>query len=297
MLIWQAAAAQAEVPPLVYTNSHRMTITHAPIFANGVLRLHSTVLGNVTCTNTFRGEAWNAHENNEATKPERAYGEVLGWGTSSCTAPEEIFSLEHCGVCLEEIERSHIPRPITVTASPELPAEKTFTQGEICREETKTLAQCPNSTEREVKVMISSYHRRGSTLPWKAELIRGTRAEETGILAKIGLAEFGETGNAEGQTTKCYPKEGTNPASFEKVPPGCIAVDVIFPQVPYEFVYYGTEEVWAVNGAGTGLDASHLEWVAPAGNFFSTKGAEGEGSVEGAVKLSGAEAVELLTAK
>jgi hypothetical protein len=293
-LLVPAAASAAEVPPLGYSNGTKLTTTHVPIIANGRIQLHSTVLGKIECVNTFWAEGWNAHEKNEPTKPERAFGEVLGWGTSSCTAPEEIASIEANKTFIAE---NHIPTPVTVVASSEMPVEKTFRQGEICKEETKTLAQCPNSSEREVKVMISSYHRRVSTLPWKVELIRGTRAEETGILEKIGMAEYGEAGTAEAHTTKCYPLEGTNPASFEKVPPGCIAVDIIFPQVPYEFVYYGTQEIWAVNGAGNGLDASKLEWIAPAGTFFSSKGAEGEGSTEGLVRLSGAEAVQLMTAR
>jgi hypothetical protein len=289
------AVASAELPPPVgYSNGTKLTTTHVPIIANGRIQLHSTVLGKIECVNTFWAEGWNAHEKNETTKPERAYGEVLGWGTSSCTAPEEIASIEANTPFIKE---NHIPTPITVVASSEMPVEKTFRQGEICIEETKTLAQCPNTNEREVKVMISAYHRRVSTLPWKVELIRGERELEPGILEKIGLSEFGEAGTAEAQTTKCYPKEGTNPASFEKVPPGCVAVDIIFPQVPYEFVYYGTQEIWAVNGAGNGLDASHLEWIAPAGNFFSSKGAEGEGSTTGKVKLSGATAVQLMTSR
>jgi hypothetical protein len=284
--------AQAEVPPVGYVNAVKMTNAHVPIVANGRMQLHSTVLGKIECVSTASAEAWNAHENNEATKPERAYGEVLGWGSSSCTYPESIIEIP-CEICRKE----HIPLPITVTVSSEMPAEKTFRQGEICIEETKTLSQCPLASERETKAIITSYHRRVSSLPWKVELIRGERELELGILAKIGLAEYGESGTAEAQSTKCYPKEGTNPASFERVPPGCIAVDVIFPQVPYEFAYYGTEEIWAVNGAGNGLDASHLEWVAPAGKFFSSKGAEGEASTEGKLKVSGAEAVQLVTAK
>jgi hypothetical protein len=288
-------ASAAEVPPLVYTNIHKMTTAHVPIFANGYLELHSTVLGKVTCKNAFSGEAWNAHENNEATKPERAYGEVLGWGTSPCTDPEllEPPIEPYRGFIIRE----HVPLPLTIFASSEMPMEKTFRQGEVCTEETKTLSQCPNASEREVHVMITSYHRRVSSLPWKLELIRGERELEPGILAKTGLAEYGESGSAEAQSTRCYPKEGTNPASFQKVPPGCVVVDIIVPQIPYEFAYYGTEEIWAVNGAGNGLDPSHLEWLAPAGNFFSSKGAEGEASVTGKMKLSGAEAVQLITAK
>jgi hypothetical protein len=290
--------AQAEAPPLVYVNVNKtlLSTVHVPMFANGHLQLHSTVLPKISCANIFWGEAWNAHENNEATKPEHAYGEVLGWATSSCTwertGPEPLLEPPP-----ERVREEHIPLPITVTASSEMPAEKTFRQGEICKEETKTLSQCPLASERETKAIITSYRRRASSFPWKVELIRGEREEEKGVLAKIGLAEYGEAGTAQAQSTKCYPKEGTSPASFEKVPPGCIGVDIIFPQIPYEFAYYGTAEIWAVNGAGNGLDPSQLQWPAPAGNFFSSKGSEGEASTTGTLKLSGAAAVQLMTAK
>jgi hypothetical protein len=297
MLTCVPAAAQGEELPQLYNNSRLVGETQrVQTFGNGRIQLHSTVLGKIDCASTFAAEAWNAHANGVTETPVHAYAEVLGWGTSSCTAPETIADIE-CGSCLQRYREEHIPLPITITVSSEMPVEKTFRQGEVCIDETKTLSQCPLASERETKTIISSYHRRVSSLPWKVELIRGERAEEKGVLAKVGLAEYGETGTASAQNTKCYPKEGTNPASFEKVPPGCVAVDIIFPQIPYEFAYYGTEEIWAVNGAGNGLDASHLEWVAPAGRLFSSKGTEGEASTEGKMRLSGAEAVELLTAK
>jgi hypothetical protein len=287
--------AQAEVPPAAYSNGIRLSTTHVPIIATGRFEVHGAGggFGKFDCTNTFWGEGWNAHENNEATKPERAYGDVLGWA-SRCSAPEYLNSLETNERFIRE---NHVPLPLTIFASPEMPAEETFRQGEICKEEKKPLSQCPLAGERETKLLVSAYHRRASSFPWKVELIRGVREAENGILAKIGLAEFGEAGTAESQTTKCYPKEGTNPASFEKVPPGCIAFDIIVPQVPYEYVFYGTQESWSVNGAGNGLDASRLEWPAPAGTFFSSKGALGELSVTALVRLSGSPSLQLMTAR
>jgi hypothetical protein len=292
--------AQAEEPaPLAYKNGNLMTTNRVPIVANGRIQLHSSLVGKVECINTFFAEGWNAHEHGEETKT-RGYGEVLGWGTSQCTAPEEIKAIEEGPKPKEE----HSPLPITVVASSELPVEKQYRQGEICKEETKTLLECSKNpaTERETKLLVKEFgfHRRVSTLPWKLELIRGEREEEHGILQKVGLHEFGESGTAAAQNTKCYPKEkiGTEEreASFEKVPSGCIAVDIIFPQIPYEYVFYGTQEIWGVNGAGNGLDASRLEFR-EAGKLFSSKGAYGEGETTGVVRLSGEEAVELITAE
>jgi hypothetical protein len=55
-----------------------MTIAHVPIFANGVLQLHSTVLTKIEYVSMASGEAWNADENNETTKPERHWRGLLG---------------------------------------------------------------------------------------------------------------------------------------------------------------------------------------------------------------------------
>ena len=62
-------------------------------------------------------------------------------------------------------------------------------------------------------------------------------------------------------------------------------VNIIFPQIPLEFVFYGTQEVWSLNGAGNGLNTSKLEFL-EAGTLFTSEGKEGEGSTEGTVKIS-----------
>jgi len=134
------------------------------------------------------------------------------------------------------------------------------------------------------------------SLPWKVELIRGERNEEEGVLQKIGLHEYGESGTATAKSTKCYPKEGEKPASFKAIPLGCIGVNILFPQIPAEFAYYGTQEIFGVNGVKNGLTPSHLSFTS-AGGLFSSEGLEGEGSTEGSVKLLGSVGQELLTAR
>ncbi len=288
-----AAQAGAETPPVAYANGLKLSTTKIPITANGEIQLHSTVLGKISCQNTFYAQAWNEGS------PLRAYGEVLGWGTSSCTAPEELKSLEAADK--KQIEEGKIPVPLTVFASAEMPVEKTLREGEVCSVEKKVfLSECPNSSERVAKNYLSKFARRVTSLPWKIEVIRGERIEEAGILQKIGLVSYGESGTATGHSTKCYPTEKVGSevqdANWESVPAGCIAVNVVFPQIPLEFVFYGSQEVWDVNGAGNGLNTSRLEFK-ESGTLFTSEGLEGEGSTTGKVKIAGAESVQLMTAK
>jgi hypothetical protein len=287
-----ASSALAELaPPQAYSNNVKINTTPVSIVANGSINLSSTILGKISCQNTFYAQGWN--ENNHG------YGEVLGWGTSGCTAPEEIKSLE--AARKSEIESGKIPVPLTVFASAEMPLEKTLREASVCKNEKEnSLSECPNASERENKNVVSKDARRVTSLPWKVELIRGEREEEPGILEKIGLEKFGESGTAAAHTTKCYVKEkfgkSERPAKFESIPAGCVGVDIIFPQIPLEFVFYGTQEVLAINGSGNGLDTTRLEFN-EAGTLFTSEGLEGEGSTTGLVKIAGASAVQLLTAK
>ena len=294
------AQALAEEPPRGYSNGIELSEAPTPIVAWGEIQLHSTVLGKIHCLNTFFAQGWNAHEHYEGSKPIRGYGEVLGWGNSDCEAPEEIASLEVAHK--REIEEGKIQAPITVTASAEMPLERIGRQAEICIEASKTLEQCATKnsegkyTEREVRLVTSEFHRRVATLPWKVELIRGEREEEAGTLQRIGIAEYGEGGTAATHTTKCYPTERELPASFKVLPAGCVGVNILFPQIPAEFVFYGSQEIWGINGVKNGLSPSRLRFL-EAGTLTSPENLEGEGSTTGEVKLVGAAGVELLTAK
>jgi hypothetical protein len=292
------AAAQAEEgpPPLGYANNVKLTTAHTPILANGKIDLESTILGEVHCLNTFAAYGWNEHEHGEAAKPERGIGEVVGWGTSLCEAPKEVESLE-------AVYHKHI----TVTASAEMPLEKELQEAEVCTEETKTLlSECKLASERRVANVPSIVRRRVASLPWLVELIRGQRGEAKSTLEKVGVHAYGEAGTATAQNTACFPKEKfINPetlkeeeraAVFTKVPEGCVKVDIIFPQIPLEFIYYGTQELWGVNGFTNGLHPSKLEFKEP-GKLFSSEGGEGEGNTTGEVRVFGNASVQLMTAK
>ena len=73
-------------------------------------------------------------------------------------------------------------------------------------------------------------------------------------------------------------------------------MNIIFPQIPAEFVFYGSLEIESINGAGNGLDPTRLEFI-ESGNLFSSEGLAGEGSTTGKVTLAGAEGIQLMTAK
>jgi len=287
--------------PRGYSNGKELEVgaQHKQIIAWGTIELLSSALGEINCVNTFFAEGWNAHENVESKKPIRGYGEVLGWGNSECQAPTEIHALEVTHE--KEIKEGKIETPITVTATAEMPLEKLGKQAEICINETKSLEQCSAKngsgeyTEREVKLLTSEYHRRVTSLPWKVELIKGEREGEVGAMQKIGINQYGESGTASAKTTKCYPTENGRDAKFTAVPTGCVAVNIVFPQIPSEFVFYGTQEIFGVNGVKNGLSPSRLEFI-ESGGLFSTEGLEGEGTTTGTVALDGAVGEELLTA-
>jgi hypothetical protein len=290
------AAAQAEEPPVGYINGKKITTAHQAILANGRIVLESSILGEVHCLNTFAAYGWNEHEHGEATKPERGFGEVVGWGTSLCEAPTEVASLE-------AVYHKHI----TVTANAEMPIEKELQEAIVCTEEAKVkLSECPLSTERRTANVPAVVRRRVASLPWLVELIRGSRGGTEAVMQRVGMHAYGESGTAPAQNTACFPKEKfINPethkeeeraANFTKVPSGCIAVDIIFPQIPLEFIYFGSQELFGVNGFTNGLHPSALKFTEP-GKLFSSEAGEGEGETKGEVKLLGEESVALLTAK
>lgn len=327
-LAMSATQAAAVVAPQGYQNEKLVGTTPVPIIANGKIQLHSSVLGEIKCINTFYGQGEN--------ESKVGRGEVLGWGTAECTAPVHIRELEESEPNKAAIERwikehnENIAEPkaaikcaapetkagevkcLTVFATSERPVEREAGQGEICKEkpfeEGKTLAFCKEHAETEVKQVLKTIRRRTSSLPWRSELVRCTRIieeeEHNSVCTKVGEHAFGEAGTAAEENTACFPKEGTKEANFKAVPEGCIIVSIVFPQIPLEFVFYGTQEIFGENGSKNGLFPSHLEFLEPSGELFSSEELEGKGkttSIEGTtptpVTTIGANHVELLTSK
>jgi hypothetical protein len=291
------AIAQAEPPPLFYTNGQRLIGAPLPVMVTGKIKLESATLGEVHCLINFWVNAWNQHEHGEASNPERGYGEVTNWGTSLCEDP-----------LIEAPGPEPGKRRTTTTVSPEMPLEEEFgKEAEVCSVETRTkLSECPNPSERKVGRTVSAVRRRPLSAGWKAELLRGQRGEREGTLLKVGLHEFGEPGQATAQNTACFPKEKVvnpetakeeeRPAKYTATPSGCVALDIIFPQIPLEYVFYGTLELFTVRGFTNGLHPSRLQFIEP-GKLFSSEGGAGEGETTGEVNLFGSERLQLIWMK
>jgi hypothetical protein len=323
-----AVVATAVVPPQGYANEKKVGTAPIPILFNGKIQLHSSVLGETKCQNTFYGQGWN--------ESGHGLGEVLAWSTAECTAPVHIRELEESEPNKAAIERwikehnEAIAEPkapikcaapetkagevkcITVYATAERPIERESGQGEICKEkpfeEGKTLTFCKEHAETETKQVIKTIRRRTASVPWKSELVRCERTIEEEVhnsaCTKVGVHTFGESGTAVEENTACFPKEAGKAANFKAVPEGCVLVSIVFPQIPLEFVFYGAQEVWGSNGSKNGLFPSSLEFLEPAGELFSSEELEGKGkttSVEGTtatpITAIGASHVELLTSK
>ena len=188
-------------------------------------------------------------------------------------------------------------------ATAEEPLEVEKESAEVCAVESKNLTECNNEAkEKRTVSLISAVRRRVATTPWKAELTRGTREGEPNILQRTGLHTFGEGGadqDGQEEVGTCYPKEAERDASFKAVPSGCVLVNIVIPQLPDEIVFYGSLELWLINGSKNGLSPSSISFV-ESGKLFSSEGVAGSmNELESAngLKLIGANAIELLTAK
>jgi hypothetical protein len=300
--------AAAAAGPENYANGKLLSTTHTPVTGFGSIQLISEVIGEVKCQNTFYGQAWNQAVGSET----KGVGEIEGWGTANCTAPTYIPSLEIGDK--EKIEKKEVRceggypgteigkgKCFTVYATAELPLEVEKQQAEVCKTETKKLSECTGAGEKKEKTLISAVRRRLTSTPWKAELNRTTREGNKVIAQRTGVHTFGEPGageDAQNEEGACYPKEGGKSANYKAVPSGCVIVNVVFPQIPDEVVFYGSQEAEGINGSKNGLFPSKLVFNEESGNFFSSEDSAGEkNETAGEVKLIGTNAVELLTTK
>jgi hypothetical protein len=238
---------------------------------------------------------WNEHEHGAAANPQRGYGEATDLG-AICELPSSLYP-----------QLEYRERPLTMAVTAEMPLEEEFgEEAEACYIPKTKLSQCPNGFERKVGRVVTGVRRRVASLPWKLELVRGTRRETEGVLMKVGLHEFGEAGDATTQNTVCFPKEKfvnpetlkeeERPAKYTGIPAGCVGLDAMVPEIPLEYVFYGTQEIFMVDGFTNGLHPSKLEFIEP-GKLFSSEAVQGEGEILGELKLFGGEGQTLITAK
>jgi hypothetical protein len=303
-----AVAAQAEPAPKAYENGKALTTTHIPIIGVGKIQLESEVIGEVSCFNTFYGEGWNQLVGSET----RGVGEVDGWGTSGCVAPTYVPSLEIGDT--KQIEKHEVRceggypgteigknKCFTVFATAEEPLETEKEEAEVCKTAGKKLSECPAAGEKQTVKLTSAVRRRVASTPWKAELIRSVREGNKVIANRTGIHAFGEAGaneDAGEEKGTCYPKEGGVSANWKAVPSGCVVVNIVFPQIPDEIVFYGSQEAEGVNGSKNGLFPSVQKLEELSGKFYSSEDTAGEvNETVGEIKTLGVNGVELLTSK
>jgi hypothetical protein len=260
-------AQAAGAPPQFYSNGKPLTTTPVPVTLWGEV----TLTGGPTCHDVMSASVWN--------EGGQGVGQIEGFATSGC---HELY-WEKCALAI---------CPLSGFETGELPFVVEKREAEVCSDILKTeLSECRGIGERTVEILTLRLRRRIG-LPWRLRLVRAVEEEEAAILAEIGVPSAGET---------CYPREVVEgkevAAQWEKVPPGCIRLNVIVPKVPSETMIYGTLKPRLVNGAGNGLDTSHLELGPEAGQLTTTGEAKPEIGSQGQIKLTGSEARELITAR
>jgi hypothetical protein len=275
-------SAGAEVPPQFYVNNLLRGETPRPLVGWGEVSFQTTNVGKVHCLELLDGSAWNRAGASGA-------GELEQFTGTQCEDPE----LEHLPLPEALCLREDCVRPLTIFVTTEMPIALKVHEAVICINASKTLRECKEPAERETAKMITEYHRRTTSLPWKFSLVRGVREEEETRLMQIPPAGL-----------NCYPKENVIvegketevPAVWEKVPAGCVKLNFIIPQIPAEMVFYGAQEIWLLNGVRNGLSPTHLKLVEP-GRL--TEGGPGgaQAALTGEARLLGAQGQELITTR
>ena len=163
----------------------------------------------------------------------------------------------------------------------------------MCTSETKTLGECTGEGEREARLLIASVRRRATSLPWGLVLERCERTEKESPCQLVGRPTAKTLGTGDGG---CYGTGAKGPLNYTEIPAGCIKIDIVYPVIPMETVFYGGSQEWyEVNGVKNGLQASKLKLIEP-GNLQSTEGAAGELIMGGETKFVGAAALQLIQA-
>jgi hypothetical protein len=269
--------------PVFSTSGKEVGLSHTPLLVEGRLTIDNPALVEVKCTVLLSGEAWNQVVNGET----RGVGEETGLSTSGCTDP---------GLTVYEPDGKKAVQEYSVFVTAEEPLEEEHVEAEVCA----SLGPPSQCSEKYRAKLIAAVRRRESSLPWKVELARGEREGESVVLQRTGLHALGETAaadDAQSQTGTCYPKEGSTPASWTSVPKGCLLITVVVPQLPLEYVLYGSQELEWHDGSKNGLFPSNLLFEEGGGLFLSGGEAGEETTVAGEPKVLGTTSLELVTVK
>jgi hypothetical protein len=274
-----AAVAHGEAPQWYSNGMKTPTTPGVQVVTAGSLKIEfgPQAAETLTCSGfTLNGSVWN--EAGQGVGSEEGFG-----AAGPCTFPEvegEMF----CGPLPTNCH------PIVTT---EMPLEEELVEGNICPEGGK-LNECkaPGTAE-----LIRHARRPTGNLPWRAELLRGLREEEEANVYRIGVGA---------EHASCYPtekavvegKEVERAASWQRVPHGCIKLNIVVPAIPLERVVYGTLEPRVLNGVVNGLHPTRLEFGAAAGRLAVSEGELSEGgTMLGAARISGSQAMQLISTR
>ena len=282
--------------PTFVLNGKQVGVEHRPVLTSGTWIMQSPALGEVKCEILLFGEVWNQTVSGET----RGVGEVTGLESGpGANASCRFEGLELGGP-------GELPGQFKAYVIAEGPLEATRTEAEVCPSPSEQPSKCG---EKHVESLISSIGRARTSLPWKTELIRGTRQGEAAILQRAGVGSLGEAASADDaqdETGTCYPQDGSSAPDWRAVPAGCIRLTVVAPQIPAEYVLYGSQEIQWINGAKNGLFPSRLHFE-EAGGLCGTSAAEAQAgeedqtcqlsTLEGEDDLLGANSLELVTVR
>ena len=153
------------LPAPVFSLNGKAGVGHVPVLMSGGWSVASPALGEVRCEVQLYGEVWNEKVGSET----RGVAEEDGLSSSGCTGPELLEPLEQAG-----------QGKVSVSLSAEAPLEEQLVEAEVCASGSEPPSQC---AEKHPVSLISAHRRSLSSLPWKAELIRGEREGEPVILS------------------------------------------------------------------------------------------------------------------
>jgi hypothetical protein len=248
--------------PEIYTNRLRLNeASHNAIVGWGPLKFISSALETeVECVNLGLGSAWN-----EGTPPV-GRGEILSWNASGDAS----------------------------TQGAEMSRECAFRRADSERAEAWITDEAPP---------VEGVRRGPLSAPWGLQLV--CVENETG---KLALAQIGIPKGAP-LTTGCK-TEAEEAAAVEKeeeertgcdavtVPEGCIKANLVVPSIGMEAVFEGTQRPQLLNGFVNGLHPSRWTFTGAAEGKLHLRGVYSDVmSATGVVKVSGFQAVQLVTVK
>ncbi|HLI32774.1 MAG TPA: hypothetical protein VKU89_08565 [Solirubrobacteraceae bacterium] len=274
-----ALPATSQAALKIYKNNRLVEAgAQVPNVGYGQIELESTapLLTTIECVNVGFGYSENP---TSGTNPK---GQILVWWASGHDPTTEHPELS--AKC-RYVEKGETKENVLAWATAEPELVESLQEALICINPSETLAECrAKEHATEERKVITKVSRENLTLPWNAELVE----EGTGNYhVKIGIP------SEEGKSC-----EAAHLSTSEHVPPGCIRVQIIVPQLGLDLPFEGHNNPKAVNGLANGLSPSTWEFEGARSEepaLYYKKNREVKGYTYGSVKILGFEGQELIT--